>query len=33
MFNNRLKQELLALRQEFSSLMQVKESLTVKCSA
>ena len=27
MFNNRLKQELLALRQELSSLMQVKESL------
>lgn len=33
MFNNRLKQELLALRQELSSLMQVKESLIVKCSA
>ena len=27
MFNNRLKQELLALRQELSSLAQVKESL------
>ena len=27
MFNNRLKQELLALRQELSSLVQVKESL------